>query len=117
MVVGLKSSMKEEEAAGEVGRLAEVGVAAPPRVIWLVAGFEVDQLVRGAPQILVQSLARPTLEYWPCHARGKQPPYTCRRNRMHPVDLSVLLEWIFRGNVPPVCLCMQHPEPGIEFCF
>jgi len=91
MVVGLKSSTKEE-AAGEVGRLAEVGVAVPPSVISLVVGFEVDRLVPGAPQTLVQSLARPILEYWPSHARGKQPPYTCRRNKTHPVDLSVLLE-------------------------
>lgn len=44
MVVGLKRSTKEA-AAGEVGRLAEVGVAAPPSVIWLVVGFEVDRLV------------------------------------------------------------------------
>lgn len=90
--VGLKSSTKEEEAAGEAGRLEEVGVAALPRVIWLVVGFEVDRLVRGVPHILVQSLARPILGYWPSHARGRQPPCTCRKNRTHPVDLSVLLE-------------------------
>jgi len=45
MVVGLKRSTKEAAAAGEVGRLAGVGVAAPPSVIWLVVGSEVDRLV------------------------------------------------------------------------